>query len=222
MSDSESNILNKLPSSMPSSMPSSRSNSPSNEEILDSTLEEVMKVKLQNHLTGKVVDIQEMKEQEKKEEMISEIPESMLNSLYVSNSSLESEVINDNELVFETKEDCVDEEDITESDTESDSIDEDNDEDNDENTEDNEDNDENTEDEEEEESDPLDEDDSKRYVVFDNGKPIVIIVNQDKPHNDIPGLIIFMFAVVCGLWLFNNTCKLCTIMDYDKCLFRMP
>ena len=38
---------------------------------------------------------------------------------------------------------------------------------------------------------------------------------------DLTGIIVFMMTLVCGLWLFNNTCKLCTLID-DKCIFRLP
>ncbi len=208
MSNSETNIMEKLIAtrSPSSSRPSTPSPTPSNEEQVDDTvLEEVMKVELRNRLTGEVIDFSS----KKNEAIATEVPQAMLNSLYVSNNSLESELCdNDNELVFETKDDNEDA--ITELDTESESIDENTDEDNED------------EEDEEDEEDPLDEEvNSKRYVVFDNGSPLVIILNQNKPQNDIPGIIVFMFAIVCGLWLFNNTCKLCTLID-DKCLFRMP
>ena len=211
MSDSEPNTFPALPRSEPSTP----CPTPCNEELLDTVLEEVMKVELRNRLTGEVINFSPKKD----EAIASEVPQAMLNSLYVSNSSLESEVYdndNDNELVFETKDDDKEDDDdddaITESDTESESVDENTDEDN-KNTD---------EDNEEEEEDPLDEEDnSKRYVVFDNGNPIVIILNQNKPQNDIPGIIVFMMTLVCGLWLFNNTCKLCTLID-DKCIFRLP
>ncbi len=198
MSDSELNTLPILPCSEPhSSCPT-----PNEDDGKKSPTQEEMKVELRNRLTGKIIDLEFKKE----EMIITEIPQSMLNSLYISDSSIEDDENTNKEIEFvveseneqEDGEEEEEDDNSTESDGESQSIDE----------EDTEEEEEEKEDAEEEELDPLDEE--------DDSKPIIIIVNQYKPETEIPCFIVFMFVIVCGLWLFNNTCKLCIIMDYHK------
>ena len=219
MSDSESNTLPILPRSEPSTP----CPTPSEDDARNSFSQEEMKVELRNRLTGETIDIGSKKE----EAFATEIPQSMLNSLYVSNSSLEDNEEENKEIDFDVESETGDQneeqdndDNSTESDVESQSEDDEN------NDVNNEDNNEDKEEEEEEgeegQGDPLDDlHNAKRYVVMDEGKPIVIIINNDKKNNETPGLLIFMMVLVCGLWLFNNTCKLCTLID-DKCLFRLP
>ncbi len=146
-------------------------------------------------------------------EIDSDIPQNMMNSLYVSNNSLDSETNSDKETEVvtdvssdEEQEDEEQEEGEKETDIKSEEEEEE------------------QEDEEQEEENSGDDEDplgnTKRYIVTEKGQPLVIIVNTREEHEQ-PFIINCMLLLVAGLWIFNAACKLCTMMNHDDCLIYM-
>ena len=171
---------------------------------------------LRNRITGNVVKDEDDK------------PILMTQSMYISGDSDASNVYNDSQVSSDDEEqEFVQDESESETDTVSDTVSDvesesvvDDEEDEDENESDVENEEQEEEEEEEEEEDEDEDDGSKRFVVMDEGKPLVIIINNGKKEETTPGIIVFMLTLVCGLWLFNASCKLCSLMNYDNCLIR--